>query len=126
MTSQKVAILLWQTRPDDPERCATPFVYAAVAGAMDCQVEMHFSGPSVHLLVPGVAELIFPGSEKIKSIYQFMQDAAEQGAIFIGCSMAEREHLATTSGRIPEYRKMAGAAAFLQRTLDPEWRTMVF
>ena len=126
MIGQKVAILLWQTSADDPERCATPFVYAAVAGAMDCEVEVHFSGPSVRLLVPGVADAIFPGAEKTKSIYRFMQDAAEHGAFFIGCSMAEREHLADVPARIPEYRKMAGAAAFLQRTLDPEWQTMVF
>lgn len=123
---QKLAILLWQTRPDDPERCATPFVYAAVAAAMDCEVEVHFSGPAVRLLVPGVAASLFPGAEKSKSVYQFMQDAAEHGASFIGCSMAEREHLAASAERIPEYRKMAGAAAFLQRTLDSDWRTLVF
>lgn len=123
---EKLAILLWQAGPDDPARCAAPFVFAAVAGAMDCEVEIHFSGRSAQLLTPGLAESLFPGNDRNKSLYAFMQDAAQLGARFIACSMAEREYLAGRPERIPEYSKVAGAAAFVQRTLDPSWRTLVF
>lgn len=123
---RKLAILLWQAGPEAPERCAAPFVFAAVAGAMDCEVEVHFSGPAVRLLVPGVAAGVFPGADREKTLYHFMQDAAEHGARFLGCSMAEREHLASEPRRIPEYVRVVGAAAFVQRSLDPAWRTLVF
>ena len=124
--AEKLAILIWQAGPEDPERCAAPFVFAAVAAAMDCEVEIHFSGPSVRLLLPGTADGLFPGRERTKTLYQFMQDAAQQGVRFVGCSMAEHEHLAGRPERIPEYSRVVGAAAFLQRTLDPAWRSLVF
>jgi hypothetical protein len=123
---KKLAILLWQANPEDPERCAAPFVFAAVAAAMDCEVEIHFASHSVRLLEPGVAETLFPGRDRSKSLYRFMQDAAEQGVRFVGCSMAEHEHLMQADRRIPEYSRVVGAAAFIQRTLDPAWRTLVF
>ena len=124
--TQKLAILLWRSSPDHPAECAGPFVYAAVAGAMDCEVEIHFSGKSVLLLTPGVAARLFPGKAEAKSIYEFMQEAATLGARFLGCSMAMNEHLPPGTACIPEYSGAAGAAAFIMRTLDPEWRTLVF
>lgn len=124
--AEKLAILIWSADVADPERCAAPFVFAAVAAAMDCEVEIHFSGPSVRLLLPGVAANAFPGKDRAKTLYGFMQDAAQHGARFVGCSMAEHEHLAGHSERIPEYSRVVGAAAFIQRTLDPAWRSLVF
>lgn len=125
--SDKLAILLWSVTPERADECAAPFVYAAVAGAMDCEVEIHFAGKSVRLLVPGVAAALHSGQSRDKSIYQFMQDAAAHGARFVGCTMAMNEHLTIgTATRIPEYSGAAGAAAFVMRTLDPEWKTLVF
>ena len=124
--AEKLAILLWSTSPERPDLAAAPFVYAAVAAAMDCQVEIHFAGPSVKLLLPGVAEVLHPGARADKSLYAFMQDAASMGARFLGCSMAMAEHLQLQPERIPEYAAAAGAGAFVSRTLDPAWRTLVF
>lgn len=124
--ANKLAILLWQASEADPARCATPFVHAAVAAAMDSEVELHFAGPSVRLLLPGIAASLFPGQDRSRSLYRFMQDAAEHGVRFVGCSMAEKEHLDGIDDRIPEYSRVVGAAAFVVRTLDPEWRTLVF
>ena len=101
-------------------------VDAAVAGAMDCQVEIHFAGPSVKLLLPGVAEGLRSGAASDKTLYVFMQEAAGFGARFLGCSMAMAEHLAARADRIPEFSAAAGAGAFVSRTLDPDWRTLVF
>lgn len=122
---EKLAILLWSVGPDRPELAAAPFVYAAVAGAMDCEVEIHFAGPAARLLVPGVA-VALPTGRGDKTLYDFMQEAAALGARFLGCSMAIGEHLAPEDARIPEYTGAVGAAAFVARTLDPQWRTLVF
>jgi predicted peroxiredoxin len=122
----KLAILLWAATPERPELCHMPFVYAAVAAAMDCQVEVHFTGRSVRLLVEGVAADIYPGAMNGKSIYGFMHEAAEHGARFLGCSMALREYLAAEETKIAEFSGAAGAATFIMRSLDPEWRVLVF
>ena len=122
----KLALLLWATTPDRPELCSMPFVYAAVAAAMDCEVEIHFTGPSVRLLVEGVAANLRSEPVNTKSVYSFMQDAAEHGARFLGCSMALREYLTDEDRKIAEFSGTAGAATFIMRNLDPEWRVMVF
>lgn len=122
----KLALLLWAAGPDDPDRCAAPFVYAAVAAAMDCEVEIHFAGRAVRLLVPGVAEALYSNTARDKSIAAFMRDAAEHGARFLACGMALHEHVAPGEPLIADCAGRAGAAAFVQRTLDPAWRTLVF
>ena len=120
-----LAILLWRVGPERPDLAAAPFVYAAVAAAMDCEVEVHFAGDSIPLLEPGVADRLRTGRGD-KTLYDFMREAAALGVRFLGCSMALAERAAPDSPRIPEYSGGAGAAAFVRRSLDPQWRTLVF
>ena len=122
----KLAILVWSLSPERPDLAAAPFVYAAAAAAMDCEVEIHFAGTAVKLLEPGVAEKLYPSPGRERSIYDFMQDAAARGVKFLGCQMAFHAHDLADRTLIPEYSGAAGAAAFVARTLDPEWRSMIF
>ena len=125
-TPSKLAILLLKTGPDDAATCAAPFVFALAATALDCEVEMHFAGPSVRLLLPGIADAIHSGRQQSKSIGDFMREAASNGVHFYGCAMAMAEHLSAHPQRIPEFTGASGATAFIQRTLDPAWRTLIF
>lgn len=126
MSIRKLAILLSMATPAQPELCVMPFVYAAVAGAMECEVEIHFSGAAVRLLVQGVAAGLNDGNEDGKSLYDHMQEAARQGVRFIGCSMALKQHVCADELKIAEFSGTAGAASFIMRTLDPEWRVLSF
>ena len=121
----KLAILLWSVDTDRPDLAAAPFVYAAAAAALDCEVEVHFAGRASRLLVTGVAAGLRTGQGD-KTLYAFMQDAAALGVRFLGCSMSMAEHLTADDVCIPEYAGVAGATAFVARTLDPHWRTLVF
>ncbi|MBI3149909.1 MAG: DsrE family protein [Betaproteobacteria bacterium] len=123
---QKLALLLWSVTPEVPARCAAPFVYAAAAGAMDCEVELHFTGAAVRLLVPGVAEGLFSGADRDKSIAAFMSDASDAGAMFYACPMALRQAGLRDGPFIDAYAGTVGATAFVVRSLDPEWSTLVF
>lgn len=120
----KLAILLWATTAEQPDQCAAPFVYATAAAALDCEVEIHFAGPSVRLLLPGVAKLAVTGGGK--DIYAFMAEASGLGVRFFACSMAVAQYAADATAMIPELSDSAGATAFVARVLDPEWRTLVF
>lgn len=123
---QKLAILLWNATPAQPQLCATPFVHAAAGAAFDCQVEMHFSGPSVRLLVHGVAEGIRPWPGVDTTLYAMMRQAANLDVRFVACAMAMKAFVAPGEKMIPEYGGTAGASAFVQHTLDPEWATLVY
>ena len=123
---RKLAILLWSASADQPELCATPFVHAAAAAAFDCEVEMHFAGPSVRLLVNGVASALRPWPGVDSSIYDMMLQAAQAGVDFLACAMALKSLVDARETLIPEYGGSAGASAFIDRVLDPQWSTLVF
>ncbi len=122
----KLLILLWTAAPDRPELLGAPFVYAATAAALDAEVEVHFSGRAVRLLVAGIAEQLQCEPWDRPNLYACMRDAAAAGARFLACSTALQRYVLPGEAMIPEFGGAAGAATLLQRTLDPGWRTMVF
>ncbi|MBL8489874.1 MAG: DsrE family protein [Rhodocyclaceae bacterium] len=128
MSAQKtrLALLLWSADPERPELCAAPFVHATAAAAIDCEVEIHFSGRAVRLLVAGVADRLHPSSEREVSVLHFMRQAADLGVTFLACAMALKAHVAADEILIAEYGGTAGAAAFVARALDPDWATLVY
>lgn len=122
----KLALLLWSVDLERPDLAAAPFVYAAAAAALDAEaVEVHFAARAVRLLVAGEAARRHPAGGQ-RSLYDFMQDAAHGGARFLACGMASAAYLAADEALIPEYAGAAGATAFIARTLDPAWRTLIF
>lgn len=123
---QKLAILLWAASPERPQLCATPFVHAAAAAAFDCEVEIHFAGPAVRLLVAGVAESLRPWPAMETSVYSMMRQAANLEVRFVACAMAMGALVHPDEQLVPEYGGTAGASAFVARALDPEWATLVF
>ena len=120
----KLAILAWSISADTPDLCAAPFVYAMTAAALDCEVEIHFAGPAVKLLVEGVAARALTSGGK--SVHAFMAEAANLGVRFLACSMASNLHIPAGAAMIREFSGSAGAAAFVGRTLDSDWKTLVF
>lgn len=122
----RLALLLWSADPERPELCAAPFVHATAAAAIDCEVEIHFSGPAVRLLVAGVADGLHPSSQREVSLRHFMRQSADLGVRFLACAMALKAHVAEGETLIPEYGGTVAAAAFVDRALDPEWATLVY
>jgi predicted peroxiredoxin len=122
----RLAVLLWAATPERPELCATPFVLATAAAALDCDVEIHFAGRATRLLVAGVAERLFPTGEAGKSVHVFMKEAANLGVRFLGCGMALKGQTAPEEEFIAEYAGSATVTDFALRALDPEWATLVF
>lgn len=122
--TRKLALLAWSVSADAPDLAAAPFVYATAAAAFDAEVEIHFAGPAVKLLIEGVAK----GAETSggKNLYSFMRESANLDVKFFACAMAVKRHLADGEALIPEVCGEAGASAFVARSLDPNWTTLVF
>jgi predicted peroxiredoxin len=123
---KKLAVLLWAASPERPELCATPFFHASAAAAMDIEVEMFFTSRSVRLLVQGVADRLYPGEGKERSVGEYLREAHAHGAKFFACSQAMAAHGAAERTLIPEVAGQAGAAAFIARALDEEWATLTY
>jgi predicted peroxiredoxin len=66
----------------------------------------------------------WPGVET--SIYQMMRQATNLGASLNACAMAMGALVGKDEALIPEYAGTIAASAFVARTLDPEWATLVY
>jgi len=123
--TERLALLVWSATPEHPELVVTPLVHALAALALDAEVEIHFAGLAVRWLVAGVAEAAWPTATREKSVAGFLDEVAAAGGRFYACGMAratwiaEGETLRADAGA-------AGATAFIARTLDPAWRTLVY
>jgi len=122
----RLAVLLWSATPERPDLLAAPFVYAMAAAALDAEVEMHFAGRAVRLLVAGEAARLRSADWTDHTIEGYMRDASRAGVRFLACGTALATHVRPGEPMVPEYSGSAGAAAFAQRALDPAWRTLVF
>jgi uncharacterized protein len=121
-----LAILLWAVDPVAPHLCAAPFFYAAAAAAMEVEVEIHFAARSVLLLLRGTAANLYGSSDRAMSVHDHMRQATHLGAKLYACSDALEAQAIDHGVLIPELTGVAGAAAFLERVLDPAWATLVF
>jgi len=126
IVSDKLVIMLLNISPDQPHLCGTPFFQAAAAAAMDVEVEIYFASQATRLLVKGVAERIHPSDNKAKSVYGFMQDAAQLGVKFFACGGALDAYAITPEMLIPEYTGSAGATAYICRVMDDEWKSITY
>lgn len=123
--ADRLAILFWAATPDRPELCVTPLVHALAARALDAEVEIHFAGPAVRLLIEGFADTLYPTPAHERSIGAFIRETIAEGVEIRACSMAlaawvrPEETLMTAA-------QPAGATVFVVRALDPAWTTLVF
>lgn len=121
----KLAILICSASTDSPALYSTPLVHALTAHALDAQVEIHFAGPAVRLLVEGIADKLYPTDACEKSIGEFLREVIAENIPLFACGMARAAWIVDSEMLIPQARA-AGATAFVARTLDPAWRTLVY
>ena len=124
--ADKLVMMLLTIDPDQPHLCGTPFFQAAAAAAMDAEVEIYFASRATRLLVKGVADKIYPSDNKAKSVYGFMQDATDLGVKLYACGGALQAYAITANLLIPECTGIAGAAAYINRVLDDQWRSITY
>ncbi|WP_295007313.1 DsrE family protein [uncultured Dechloromonas sp.] len=123
--SEQLAILICSPSVERPELYSTPLVHALAAHALDAEVEIHFAGPAIRLLAEGVADTLYPTAAREKSIGEFLREVIAENIPLFACGMARAGWIAESEALIPQARA-AGATAFVARTLDPAWRTLVY
>jgi len=124
--SRRLLILLLNTDPRNVEELAAPLYYAAVAAAMDHEVDVLCTATAGKLLFKGVADKLHVKPGDPKTVYDWIKEAHEQGARFWACPANLELFDKDDSDLIPECSGMMGAAAMIQTVMDGDGRVLTF
>ena len=124
--SRRLLILLLNTDPRNVEELAAPLYYAAVAAAMDHEVDVLCTATAGKLLFKGVADKLHVKPGDPKTVYDWIKEAHEHGARFWACPANLELFDKDDSDLIPECSGMMGAAAMIQTVMDGDGRVLTF
>jgi predicted peroxiredoxin len=124
--SKRLLIMLMNTDPRNVEELGAPFYYAAVAAAMDYQVDVLCTATAGKLMLKGVAEKLSVKPGDPKTVLDWIKEAHDQGARFWACPANLELFGKTERDLIPECRGLKGAAAVIQDVMDGECRVLTF
>ncbi len=122
----RLLILLMNTDPRNAEELGAPFYYAAVAAAMDYEVDVLCTATAGKLMLKGVAESLAIKPGHPKTVYDWIREAHDQGARFWACPANLELFDKAKSDLIPECNGLMGAAAMIQRIMEGEYRVLTF
>lgn len=126
MTPQRLLILLMNTDPRNVEELGAPFYYAAVAAAMDYQVDVLCTAAAGRLLLKGVAETLRVKPGDPKTVLDWIREAHDQGARFWACPANLDLFDKTEDDLIAECAGLMGAAAVINDVMEGECRVLTF
>lgn len=124
--TRKLLIVLVNTDPRNVEELGAPFYYAAVAAAMDYEVDVLCTAAAGKLLIKGVAEKLFVKPGDSKSVRDWIREAHEHGARFWACPANLELVGKGEDDLIPECQGLMGAAAMISDIMDGEYRVLTF
>jgi predicted peroxiredoxin len=119
-------IVLVNTDPRNVEELGAPFYYAAVAAAMDYEVDVLCTAAAGNLLIKGVADKLFVKPGDSKSVYDWIREAHDHGARFWACPANLELIGKSRDDLIPECQGLMGAAAMISDIMDGACRVLTF
>ena len=124
--ARKLVIVLVNTDPRNGEELGAPFFHAAVAAAMNFDVQVICAATAGRLMRKGVAEKLFvkPGSPK--SVYDFIKDAHEAGAKFYCCSPNLDLFDMKKEDLIPECDGIIGGARLIEQVMEDDCKVLTY
>ena len=124
--TKRLLIVLMNTDPRNVEELGAPFYYAAVAAAMDYEVDVLCTATAGKLMLKGVAETLSIKLGEAKTVYDWIKEAHDQGVQLWACP-ANLELFDKTEGDlIPECKGLMGAAAMIRDIMDGDCRVLTF
>lgn len=124
--SARLLIVLLNTDPRNPEELGAPFYHAAVAAAMDYQVDIVCTAAAGKLMIRNVAQSIHIKPDNPKTVYDWIKEAHEQGAKLWACPANLELFDVSESDLIPECSGMMGAAAMIRDLMEGDCRVLTY
>src|SRR3977135_1214036 len=124
--TNRLLILLVNTDPRNVEELGAPFYYAAVAAAMDYEVDVLCTATAGKLMFKGVAEKLTIKQGEAMTVYGWIKEAHGQGAKFWACPANLELFAKTEADLIPECSGLMGAAAMIQGLMNGDYRVLTF
>jgi predicted peroxiredoxin len=122
----RLLIVLVNTDPRNVEELGAPFYHAAVAAAMDYEVDVVCTAAAGKLMMTGIAEKLHVKENDPRTVYDWIKEAHSQGARFWACPANLELFDMTESDLIPECQGLMGAAAMVQGIMDGECRVLTY
>lgn len=126
MTARRLLIVLANTDPRNAEELGAPFYYAAVAAAMDFEVDVLCTATAGKLMFKGVADQLRIKPGDAKTVYDWIKDAHGHGAKLWACPANLELFDKSEADLIPECAGVMGAAAMIQDVMDGDCRVLTF
>jgi predicted peroxiredoxin len=123
---RRLIVVLANTDPRNVEELGAPFYYAAVAAAMDHEVDVLCTATAGKLMFKGVAETLHVKPGDPKTVYDWIREAHGHGARFWACPANLELFDRSEADLIPECSGVMGAAAMIQDIMDGECRVLTF
>jgi uncharacterized protein len=124
--SARILIVLVNTDPRNVEELGAPFYHAAVAAAMDYEVDVVCTASAGKLMMKGVAEKLHVKEGDPTTVHDWIREAFEQGARFWACPANLELFGIAQSDLIPECKGLMGAATMIQSIMDGECRVLTY
>lgn len=124
--TRRLLIVLVNTDPRNGEELGAPFYHAAVAAAMDYEVDVVCTASAGRLMTKGVAETLHVKAGHPRTVYDWIREAHEQGVRFWACPANLDLFDITEDDLIPECQGMMGAATMIQNIMDGEYRVLTY
>jgi predicted peroxiredoxin len=124
--TKRLLIVLVNTDPRNGEEMGAPFYHAAVAAAMDYEVDVVCAATSGKLMIKGVAEKLHVKAGHPRTVYDWIKEAHDHGAKFWACPANLDLFEVNESDLIPECAGLMGAATMIQNIMDGEYRVLTY
>lgn len=124
--SKKLIIVLVNTDPRNGEELGAPFYHAAVAAAMDYEVEVHCMATAGRLMKKGVADKLFVDRGAERSVYEFIREAHSHGVKFYACPADLDLFDMSQDDLIPECSGLRGSAALIGEIMESDCKVLTY
>jgi len=124
--TKRLLIVLMNTDPRNAEELGAPFYHAAVAAAMDYEVDVVCTAAAGKLMVKGVAAGLSVKPGNPKTVYDWIKEAHEHGARFWACPANLELLEVAQDDLIPECHGVMGAATMIQDIMDGDCRVLTY
>ncbi len=124
--TRRLLIVLTRLDAAEPAALSTPFYHAAMAAALDYTVDVFCGGSAARLLRRGVAATVALSGGELKTLYDWIKEAHEQGVRFWTCP-ANLEQLGIAADElIPECQGMMSTATMIHDVMEGECRVLSY